>query len=244
MSRIAQAVAEVLGAAGPFAVVTGRGWDGAQPLVDAGATHVVAPGPSTRLAVAAGFALGGQRAYAVIDAVAPGQVPPAPLVALTTSAACAAQALSTGWTVVQPWAAADVEPLLAAAADRPALVLLAGDTDLDDDDPPSARRSRLWIDGELGTLIGSGTAVPTMVRLASRLQQRGVDIAALEIALLDAPAQVPLVGGAALLVGGRDSLGPFRAERWPDLPTHAVELDGRGEADLIGAVLALVSVAR
>src|SRR5688572_8245799 len=114
MSEIAQAVADVLAAGGPFGVVTGRQWDGVQPLVDAGAVHVVAPGPSTRLAVASGFPLGGHRAYAVIDAVAPGEVPSGPAVALTTSAACATQALSAGWTVVQPWSASDVEPLLAA----------------------------------------------------------------------------------------------------------------------------------
>lgn len=244
MSEVAQAVAGALGATGSFAVVTGRQWDGAQALIDAGAIHVVAPGPSTRLAVAAGLLMGGHRAYAVIDAVAEGPAPTAPAVALTTSAACATQALSAGWTIVQPWEPTDVEPLLAAAADRPAVILLGGDADLDDDDPPSARRSRLWVDGEMGTLVGSGTAVPTMVRLATRLQQRGVDIAALEIALLDAPAQAPLVGGGALLVAGPDTVGPLRAERWPDLPTHAVQLHGLAEADLIGAVLALVSAGR
>lgn len=244
MSEVAQAVAGALGAGGPFAVVTGREWDGAQPVVDAGDLHVVAPGPRTRLAVAAGFPMGGHRAFAVIDAVSAGAAPAAPTLALTTSAACAAQALSVGWTIVQPWAAADVEPLLSAAADRPAVVLLDGDAEVDDDDPPSARRSRLWVDGELGTLVGSGTAVPTMVRLATRLQQRGVDIAAIEIALLDTPAQAPLVGGGALLVAGRDTVGAFRAERWPDLPTHAVALEGLAEADLIGAVLALVSAGR
>ena len=244
MSGVAQAVASALGSTGAYGVVTGRQWDGAQPVVEAGAVHVVAPGPSTRLAVAAGFPLGGRRAYAVIDAVPEGWVPDGPTVALTTSPSCARQALAAGWTVVQPWSAADVEPLLAAAADRPALVLLGGEAEIDDDDPPSARRSRLWIDGELATLVGSGTAVPTMVRLASRLQQRGVDIAALEIALLDTPAQGPLVGGAALLVAGRDTVGALRAERWPDLEVHAVQLDGRSEPDLIGGVLALVSAAR
>ena len=239
-----QAVAGALGAGGPFAVVTGRQWDGAQTVVDAGAIHVVAPGPGTRLAVAAGFPMGGHRAYAVIDGLTEGPAPTVPTLALTTSAACAAQALTAGWTVVQPWSPEDVEPLLTAAADRAALVLLAGDAQLADDDPPSARRSRLWVDGELATLVGSGTAVPTMVRLATRLQQRGVDIAALEIALLDSPAQAPLVGGGALLVGGPDTVGAFRAERWPDLPTHDVQLHGLAEADLIGAVLARVSAGR
>lgn len=244
MSDVVRAVARVLAAAGTFSVVTGRSWDGAEALVTTGARHVIAPGPSTRLSVAEGFALGGHRAVALMDSVPEGPPPDAGTLAFTTSASCAAQALVGGWTVVQPWTGDDVEPLLGAAQSHPALVLLAGEAELADSDPPTARRSRLWIDGDLATLVASGTAVPAMVRLASRLQQRGVDVAAVEIALLDAPAQGPLIGGQAMLVGGPDTAVAFRGERWPDEPVHAVELANRGEADLIGAVLALVSVRR
>lgn len=225
-------------------MVTGRSWEGAEALVQTGARHVIVPGPSTRLSVAEGFGLGGHRAVALIDSVPKGPPPEPGTLAFTTSASCAAQALLGGWTVVQPWNGDDVEPLLGAAQSHPALILLAGEAELVDSDPPTARRSRLWLDGDLATLVASGTAVPAMVRLASRLQQRGVDVAAVEIALLDAPAQAPLIAGKAMLIGGQDTAVAFRGERWPDEPVHAVPLVDHAEADLIGAVLSRVSVRR
>lgn len=239
MSDVVAAAAEVLSASGRFALVTGRHWDGAEPLAEAAAEHVVAPGPTTRLAIATGVGLGGHRAVTLVDEVPPGPPPDADTLAFTTSAVAGVQALHAGWTVVQPWSSDDVAPLIDAAP-GPALVLLGAQADATDVDPPLPRRTRLWIDGDMATLVGSGTAVPTMIALAQRLQQRGVDIAAVEVAILNSPAQEALVGGTSILVAGRDTAGAFRGEHWPDHPVNPVAVAGQLRADLIGAVLAVI----
>ena len=239
MVDVAHAAAAALTAGGRFAAVTGRAWDGAGPIVDAAAAHVVSPGPTTRLAVAAGVGLGGHRGIAVLDDVPAGPPPDPATLAFTTSAGAATSALAHGWTVVQPWSGDDVEPLIDAAT-QPALVLLTAGSDIPVGDPPSPRRTRLWLDGDMATLVASGSAVPTMIALAQRLQQRGVDIAAVEVAILTTPAQNAMVGGASVLVAGIDTATAFRGENWPRVPTTAVPVGGRDEADLIGAVLAAI----
>ena len=239
MVDIVAAAADSLLTAGRYAVVTGKQWSGAEALVDAASAHVVAPGPTTRLAVATGVGLGGHRAVAVVEEVPAGAPPDHKTLAFTTSPAAGVQALQAGWTLVQPWSGDDVAPLIDAAP-QPALVLLAPDAGSTDVDPPLPRRTRLWIDGDMATLVGSGAAVPTMISLAQRLQQRGVDIAAVEVAILTSPAQEPLVGGTSILVAGRDTAMAFRGERWPEHPVSSVAIAGLQEADLIGAVLAVI----
>lgn len=242
MREIAAALAQALAEQGDFALVTGRQADDVSPLVEAASYAVVAPGPTTRLSVAAGMRLGGSRVVALLDDFPEGATPDEAVISVTTLPGCAAAALTAGWTVVQPWSAADVAPLL-EAADVPTMVFLCDETDLDFDDPPAARRTRLWLDGDLATLVASGPAVPAAVRLAERLQDRGVDIAAVEVAVLNSPGQAAMVGGRALLVAGRDTVSAFRGLTWPEVPTTAVALDGKEEADLIGAVLAVVQTA-
>ena len=239
MADVATAAADSLLAAGRYAVVTGKQWAGAEELVDAAAAHVVAPGPTTRLAVATGVGLGGHRAVAVVDEVPPGAPPDTKTLAFTTSHGASVQALHAGWTLVQPWSGDDVAALIEAAP-QPALVLLGQEAGTTEVDPPLPRRTRLWIEGDMATLVGSGAAVPTMISLARRLQQRGVDIAAVEVALLTTPAQEPLVGGTSILVAGRDTALAFRGEHWPDYPVNSVPIAGLQEADLIGAVLAVI----
>lgn len=239
MADVAAAAADSLVTGGRFAVVTGRQWTGAQALVDAASAHVVAPGPTTRLAVATGVGLGGHRAVAIVDEIPAGAPPDSQTLAFTTSPAAGVEALHNGWTLVQPWSGDDVAPLIDAAP-QPALVLLAPDAGRTDVDPPLPRRTRLWIEGDMATLVGSGAAVPTMISLARRLQQRGVDIAAVEVAILTSPAQEPLVGGTSILVAGRDTALAFRGEHWPDHPVNSVAIAGQQEADLIGAVLAVI----
>jgi hypothetical protein len=234
------ALAELLQARGRFAVVSGRQSPGLAPLIDAASVAVVAPGPSTRLQVAEGLGLGGHHVITVLDELPPGVKPDPSALSVTTNAACARDALQVGWSVVQPWAAADVAPLLESADGSPTMVLLGEEPTLEFEDPPAPRRTRLWIDGDLATIVASGAAVPTSVRLAERLQDRGVDIAAVEVGVLTSPDQVPLVAGSGLLVAGRDTVAALRAPAWPDVRTIPVWLDGKEEADLIGAILAVV----
>lgn len=243
MGEFDQATATALTDGGRFAILTGRTWPGAEAVVEAAGLHVVAPGPTTRLAVAAGIRLGGHRCVTVIDDYAPGGVAVADAVALTTSQACAADALRAGWSVVQPWAGADVATLLQSAP-RPAMMLLRSGASTPIADPPDPRRSRLWFEGDTATLIGSGPAVGPMVHLTERLRARGVDAAAVEIATLTSPAQLALVGGSTLLVAGRDTSARFRSEAWPAEPVAPVALEGVEEADLIGMVLSVVSARR
>lgn len=242
MTDSATALATVLGAERRFALVTGRHLDGLEPLVSAAAVHVKAPGPTTRLQVAAGLQSAGHPVVAVLEDLPPGPAPDGGVIAVTSVAACARAALLAGWTVVQPWAAGDIEPLVTGAAE-PTLVLLGGEPALEFTDPPAPRRTRLWLDGDLATLVASGVGVPPAVRLAERLQERGVDIAAVEVAVLNTPAQAPLVGGEGLLVAGRDTVAAFRGTSWPDVPSESVALAGVEEADLIGAVLAAIRTA-
>lgn len=243
MHDVVQAAAQALRNAGNYAVVTGRNWNAAAPLVDAAAAHVVAPGPTTRLAVATGVGLGGHRAVAVIDEVAADTPPDPKTLAFTTSAEAGVQALQHGWTVIQPWSGDDVAALIDAAP-QPALVVLAEVEGSVDVEAPQARRTRLWLDGDMATLVGSGAAVPTMVALAQRLQQRGVDIAAVEVAILTSPAQDALVGGMSLLVAGPETAIAFRGENWPDHQVNTVTVGGRTQADLLGAVLAVIPARR
>ena len=243
MSEFDEAAAAAIGVPGRFAAVTGRTWRGAEAVVDAAALHVVAPGPTTRIGVAAGMALGGHRCVTLIDDYAVGVLAVADAVAVTTAQNCAADALRAGWSVVQPWAGADLAALLDTAP-RPAMVLLRSDASTPIGDPPEPRRSRLWFEGDAATLIGSGPAVGPMVHLAERLHARGVDAAVVEVATLTSPAQAALVGGTTLLVAGRHTSARFRAEAWPDDHVTALPLDGAEEADLIGMVLSVVSARR
>ncbi len=239
MTDIVTGLADALAADGSYALVTGRSNDLVAPLVTGAAAHVTSPGPTTRLHVGAGLLLGGRRAVVVIDDLAVAVPPDPQVLAVTSSMGCARDALAAGWNLVQPWAPGDVAPLL-AAAETPTLVVVADAPALEFDDPADPRRTRLWVDGDLATIVASGAGVPAAVRLAQRLQARGVDIAAVEVAILTSPGQEALVGGQALLVAGRDTVTAFRAAQWPDTPTTVVPLGAREEADLIGAVLAIV----
>src|SRR5688572_29884502 len=111
MTDVAEASAQSLLGGGRFAVVTGKEWAGAEALVTAAAAHVVAPGPSTRLAIATGVGLGGHRGVAVIEELPPGPPPDSKTLAFTTVAAAGVRALQAGWSLVQPWAPQDVAPL-------------------------------------------------------------------------------------------------------------------------------------
>ena len=239
MPDIPGVLADHLTEGGPFTLVGGRDLDGLGPLAEAAALRVVSPGTTTRLSVAAGLRLGAARVVAVVETVPLGPPPDPSVLYVTSAASCARDALAAGWSVVQPWAAADVVALLDGAAE-PTLVFVGAEPELEFADPPAPRRTRLWLDGDLATLVASGPAVPATVRLAERLQDRGMDIAAVEIAVLTSPGQAGLAGGEGLLVAGRDTVSAVRGSTWPDIETTPVRLAGQDEADVVGAVLAAV----
>jgi hypothetical protein len=251
MSEVATATAAVLRDLGAYILVTGRATPALEPLIAGARRHVLSSGPGTRLAVAAGTALGGHPAIAVVDegcAFDDGHGE----IAVTEAPAAAARALRSGWSVVQPSSGADVAALLRGAP-RPALVLLPADApdartgtgapddpphDPPDDPPPDppSRGLRVWRDGGLATVVASGAAVGPMVRIGERLAARGVSVTAVEVAVLAGPAHAALLGGDALHVGPPGSGDEVVRGTWPRALAR-VPLSGAEDADLIGLVL-------
>lgn len=239
MTEPVAAAAAALHDAGPYVLVTGRPTPQLDPLIAQAQHHVVSPGPTTRLAVAAGLDLGGHRAVTVVDAECDfteghGGV------AFTDSAHAARNALGSGWSVVQPWRSEDLAALLAAAP-CPAVVLLAHHDPAGQAPPhmPQARVVRHWQEGELATLVASGPAVGPLVRIGGRLEDRGVSVAVVEIAVLTGPRQAPLVGGDSLYVGGPEAATPVGKGRWPE-QMRRVAVAGAEDADLVGSVLSQI----
>ena len=239
MADLAGAAAAALATGGRFLAILGRDAGGLTALRDAATAAITAPGPGTRLGIAAGVMAGGHRPVVVLDAA----VPPAPqapdILAVTQDAGVAAEAVRVGWTVLQPWAEADVAPLLAGAP-LPALAFLASHDDVPPPDMPAARPVREWERGDLATLASSGPGVSAMLELGNRLRARGVDVGMLEIAALGRPELEPLAGGRAVLVAGRGSAAAWRRGDWPAGRVDAVTIEGEVDADLVGAVMALV----
>lgn len=245
MTEPAAAAAAALHDAGPYVLITGRTTPGPDPLIAQAQRHVVSPGPATRLTVAAGVALGGRRGVAVVD---PGCAFGGDHdgLALTQSPVAAREALRSGWSIVQPWAAADVAGLLEQAP-RPTLVLLASDgagvqAPPDSSDLPPPRALRVWREGELATLVAAGTAVGPLVRIGQRLHARGVPVTVLEVAVLASGQLAPLVGGDALYVGGPDAGDEVARGGWP-ASMERVPLGDAPDADVVGLVLSCIRTA-
>lgn len=242
MPDLATAAASALAEQGRFVAVTGRHAGQLAPIAEASLRTVVAPGPGTRLPIAAGVIAGGHRPVIVVDAPLPAVADAPDVLTVTEDPAVAAQAVRAGWQVAQPWARADVAPLLARVT-LPSLLFLgsaAAAPGHAGDDVLSARPVREWERGELATLAASGPAVGAMLELGARLRSRGVDIAMLEIALLTRPEMEPLAGGGAVVVAGRGAVHAWRRGEWPTGRVDAVSLEGGVDADLVGAVMALV----
>jgi hypothetical protein len=240
MTDVVRATAAALSAAGPFVAVSGepRAW--LRAVSEAAAREIIAPGPTTRLSIAAGVVAGAHRAVAIVDGSLPLASRAPEVLALTGEGVVAAEALALGWRVIQPWAGADVAGLLAETP-LPALLFLGEHEPVDDPDLSAAHAVREWERGELATIAASGPAVGTAVRLASRLRDRGVDIGLLELAVLTRPEHAPLAGGDAIFVAGRGAGQAWRQGDWPTARVDTVPLTGT-DADLIGAVLSLVPV--
>lgn len=242
MADVAAAAARALRAGGDYVLVTGRPTAALTSLIDAAQRHAVSAGPMTRLSVAAGVQLGGHRAVAVVDAGCAFDAEHGAL-AFTQSPAAARTALRAGWAIVQPSMGDDVATLFDLAP-RPTLVLLADAGEepavLPPDAPPLAPRGlRTWQAGELATLVAAGAAVEALVRIAARLEARGVPVTAIEVAVLGSNELVPLIGGDALFVGGAAAAGALGEGAW-DASLHRVEVVGVDDADLMGGVLSHV----
>lgn len=235
MADVAAAAAAALASGGAYVLVGGRSWSGLESVAENASATVTVAAELSRLSVGAGVRLGGRRAVVALDA---GPVaPPVPgELALTTSTECAAAALQHGWTVAQPTAASDV----AQVWERAQLLLVSRDGV--DDSPDAlrpAQRARTWHDGGMAVLVASGAATATLRRLAARLSTRGIEVTALELPLLDAPAHAPLLGGTRLGIGGPETAGPLRDGRWAD-GIELLDADEPDEASLVGEVLARV----
>lgn len=241
MTDLTRAAAAALAAPGPFVAVTGQPQVWLRAVSDAAARQLVSPGPTTRLSIAAGVVAGGHRAVVVVD----GPLPPAAhapaVIAVTGTAAVAAEALQLGWQVIQPWSGADVAGLLSDTS-PPALLLLGEHDAGDAADLAPAHAVREWERGDLATIAASGAAVGTAVRLGDRLRARGVDIGVLELAVLTRPEHAALAGGAALFVAGRGAGHAWRRGEWPSVRVDTVPVAGVADADLVGAVLSLVPI--
>ena len=240
MTDLVRATAAALAAQGPFVSVTGTPRVWLRAVSDAAAREIVAPGPTTRLAIAGGVVAGAHRAVAVVDGSLPLAAQAPAVLALTGDGAVAAEALHLGWRVIQPWAGTDVAGLLDETP-LPALLVLGEHEPVDQANLAAPHAVREWERGELATIAASGPAVGTAVRLSSRLRDRGVDIGLLELAVLTRPEHAPLAGGGALFVAGRGAGQAWRHGDWPTARVDTVPLTGT-DADLVGAVLSLVPV--
>ena len=236
MADLDDAVTTALTGAGPFVLVTGRAWSGLEALADAAVHQVVVPTGGTALAVADGLRLGGRRAVTALD-TAPAREPRPGEIVVTTSLTAAVGALSAGWRVAQPAFCDDVEQLLSRAD----LLLLTESAAAPgaEPDPPPLSRLRVWEDGAMAALVSSGAGVDGMRRLAQRLAARGVEVSAIELAVLDQPAHAPLVGGRRLGIAGAAVAAELRRGEWSDATTF-LDVAGSDEAELVGAVLARV----
>ncbi|MPZ74717.1 MAG: hypothetical protein GEU74_16140 [Nitriliruptorales bacterium] len=241
MAEIVAAAAAVLADQGRFVAVTGRDAGRLSPVRDAAVLGVVAPGPTTRLGIAAGVIAGGHRPVVIGDAPLPPVSDAPEILAISDDAALSRQALQAGWTVIQPWSGNDVAPLLSRSR-LPALLFLGSHPDETPEGIRPAHPMREWERGELATLVASGPAVGAMLELCHRLRSRGVDIGMLEMATLTRPEMAPLVGGTAVLVSGRGSGAAWRGGGWPNGRVETVPLAGGVDAELMGAVMALVPV--
>ena len=240
MTDLVRATAAALAAPGPFVAVTGHPRVWLRAVSAAAAREIVAPGPTTRLSIAAGVVAGAHRAVAVVDGSLPLAASAPDVLAITGTAAVAAEALQLGWQVIQPWSGADVAGLLAETS-LPALLFLGEHEPGDDADLGAPHAVREWERGALATIAASGPAVGTAVRLGGRLRARGVDIGLLELAVLTRPEHAPLAGGAAIFVAGRGAGHAWRRGDWPTTRVDTVLLTGT-DADLVGAVLSVVPV--
>ena len=236
MSDVATATAAAVRERGPYVVVTGRPTPGVASLVAAAQRHVVSAGPTTRLAVAAGVALGGHRCVAVVESGCAFGAGHGTL-AVTESRTAAREALRSGWSVVQPWRGPDVAPLLRVAP-VPCVILLPRATEGREAAPegPAAGDLRVWREGPLATVVASGAAVGPLLDTSARLAARGVSVTALEVAVLTSPDHAPLIGGDAMYVGGPDAGDDVARGAWPR-PLQRVATAGVAGADLVGSVL-------
>lgn len=201
-----------LASAGELMVVVGRDPGLAiQCVRDCPDQVVVAPGASSRFAVADGVWIGGCRVVTVLDNRLTDLEPAAGCghanVLLTTHAAHLAAARDAGLVVVQPGWPEDVEPLFrdALAAPEPVLIHLHASVveAAAPEQPPEPGSHRLLHRGRAGLLVAAGAGVPLLVRVTAALAAGAVDVTAVEMHTIRPSTGVdPACTDAALLVGG------------------------------------------
>jgi hypothetical protein len=208
------AVAEILlrlATAGELMVVVGRDPGPAGRCMRGCPDQVVvAPGVTSRFAVADGVWIGGRRVVTVLDDRLVDLAPAAGCghanVLLTTHAVHLAAARDAGLVVVQPGWPDDVEPLLrdALAAPEPVVIRLHHST-VEAPAPeqlPELGSHRILRRGRAGLLVAAGAGAPLLVHVAAALAARAVDVTAVEMHTIRPSTGIdPMRTDGALLVG-------------------------------------------
>lgn len=171
---------------------------------------LVAPGITSRFAVADGVRMAGRRVVTVLDS----RITDLTLaldtdrtnVVLTASAAHLAVARDAGLTVVQPGWPADVEPLLHAALGAAESVLVRLHRRGTEVAPPLGAPQlgihRVLRRGRDGLLVGAGPGVPALVHTSAALAGRGVHVTTVEMHTIRRATGIdPVRTNSALLAG-------------------------------------------
>ncbi|MGH8906034.1 MAG: hypothetical protein ACRD0K_05880 [Egibacteraceae bacterium] len=207
----AAAVLLRLASAGEAMIIVGRDPGPASAcLRDFPESVLIAPGITSRFAVADGLRIAGRRVVTVLDSritdLTLALDADRPNVVLTTRAAHLAVARDAGFTVVQPGWPTDVEPLLRAAFDvaEPVLVRLHR-RGVEVAPPLGAPRlgiHRVLWRGRDGLLVGAGPGVPALVQVTAALAARGVRVTSVEMHTIRRATGVdPVRTDSALLAG-------------------------------------------
>lgn len=218
LDAVGAVVERLVGGGERVAVVAGRQlWPTASSAGAAGEGWIAAPGPRSRLAVAAGVALGGWTVVARCDDPADARLAPwglagpeGSLVAVTESVEVASAAWEAGATVLEPAWPADVGPLLHAAAGAGPVCLHLHGAEVAPAPPlaldlPSLAGPRTVTHGEAGTVAAAGALVAPLLEAAWHLARQGRPITTLQLTCLAGDGPSPRVAAGSLLwdAGGR-----------------------------------------
>lgn len=170
------------------------------------------PAPHARLAIAEGIGRAGAGAVVVWDPDATSLPldPAAGVVVASVTPSHLALAFRAGVAVLQPGWPPDLPALLLGALDRPGSALLHIPEGADDQPHPAAPVSldgpRVLHRGRDGMVVGAGATAALAAAVAADLAGRGVQVTALEMAVLTPRSGVdPALLHDHLLVGGLDA---------------------------------------
>jgi hypothetical protein len=189
-----RALGELADADPDAVLVTGREPGMGRGFVDwAPGRWVVAPGPTTRLSVAAGITMVGRTVVAECGEPADARYAPwdacGSLIALTSSIEVATAAWEAGVSVLTPGWPADVAPMLLAAVGSGPLCLYLHGHEVPDGpplalDPPLPHADRFVTHGQGDRVAASGHLVVPLLEAAWYLARRGRPITTIQLLCL------------------------------------------------------------